>query len=185
MTGWRNGATKMSRTSLSLKKITMTIAAGALAATGLLAATPGAAQAAGFGPLRIAPDSNQFLFFDVSGGSTYNGAKIIQWSLSGSNQGWTFKSVGSYYQIVNVKSGKCITTDGVAGHQLYQWNCKGTPNQQWDTNLNPGTLNGYRIRSVASGLYMEVSGGSGSQGAAIDTWYGNGGDHQYFVGGTY
>jgi hypothetical protein len=173
----------MSRTSLSFKKITMTIAAGALAATGLLAAAPGAAQASSGFTVRIAPDSNQFLFFDVSGGSTGDGAKIIQWSLSGSNQGWTFRPSSSYYQIVNVKSGKCMTTDGVAGHQLYQWSCTPGNRQLWDTNMAPGQES--RILSVYSGLAVDVSGGSASQGAAIDTWYWNGGWNQYFVGRNY
>ncbi|MCW2883079.1 MAG: Ricin lectin [Sphaerisporangium sp.] len=175
----------MSRIPLSLKKITMSIAAGALAATGLLAAAPGAAQAAAppgtFGPVRIAPDSNQFLFLDVSGGSTYNGAKIIQWSLSGSNQGWTFKWLGDSYQIINVKSGKCITTDGVAGHQLEQWPCTLGNSQLWQTPLNPRTSTGsFPIRSAFSGLYMDVYGGSRGQGAAIDTWGYNGASNQSF-----
>jgi hypothetical protein len=171
----------MSRISSSLKKTTMTIAAGALAATGLLA--PGAAQASGFGPYRIYPNSNSFVFLDVSGGSTGDGAKIIQWSLSGSNQGWTLKPSGNYVEIVNVKSGKCITTDGVAGHQVYQWACNGTTNQLWETSLTPNSARS--IRSVASGLYMDVSGDSRSQGAAIDTWYPNGGNNQYFVPQNY
>jgi hypothetical protein len=163
----------------------MTIAAGALAATGLLAATPGAAQASVGFTARIAPDSNYFLFLDVSGGSTYNGAKIIQWSLSGSNQGWYFQPSGNYYQIVNVKSGKCITTDGVAGHQLDQWPCTLGSSQLWATSMSLGNINHYTIRSVYSGLYMDVSGDSRTQGAAIDTWYWNGGSNQYFDGKAY
>jgi hypothetical protein len=175
----------MSRTLHSLKKITMTIAAGALAATGLLAATPGAAQASAGFTARISPDAIQFLFLDVSGGSTYNGAKIIQWSLSGSNQGWYFQPSGNYYQIVNVKSGKCLTTDGVAGHQLDQWPCTLGSSQLWQTDLALGTFYRYWIKSVYSGLYMDVSGGSTSQGAAIDTWYWHGGSNQYFGGRAY
>ncbi|MEZ0072095.1 RICIN domain-containing protein [Planotetraspora sp. GP83] len=169
---------------LTLKKITATVAAGALATACILAVAPGAAQASGF-TVRLAPDSNQFLFLDVSGGSTGDGAKIIQWSLSGSNQGWTFRVTGDHYQIVNVKSGKCITTSGVAGDQLYQWVCTTDPRQLWDTGLNAGNGYGYAIRSVASGLYMDVSGDSRSQGAAIDTWYWNGGQNQYFTARIY
>jgi hypothetical protein len=172
----------MSRIALSLKKITLTVAACALAAVGIVAAAAGAAQAArpaaDFGPIRISPW--EFLFLDVSGGATGDGAKVILWSWSADNQVWNFRAVGDHYQIVNVKSGKCITTDGVAGHQLYQWLCKGTPNQLWDTDLWMGSINSYPIRSVASGLYMEVYGDNRSQGAAIDTWYWNGGSNQYF-----
>ncbi|GII55666.1 hypothetical protein Pth03_40550 [Planotetraspora thailandica] len=175
----------MSRIPLTLKKITMTLAVGALAAAGLLAVSPGAAQAASGFTARLAPISNQLMFLDVSGGSTSDGAKIIQWTLSGSNQGWYFKPVGDNYQIVNVKSGKCITSDGVAGDQLYQWVCTSDTSQLWSTGLTPSDLHVHSIRNVKSGLYMDVSGGSTSRGAAIDTWYWNGGEHQYFAGLVY
>ncbi|WP_155357738.1 RICIN domain-containing protein [Acrocarpospora macrocephala] len=49
-----------------------------------------------------------------------------------------------------------------------------------DPEHRPGVL----VQNVGSGLFMEVSGGSGAQGAAIDTWYWNGGHNQYFLGTT-
>jgi hypothetical protein len=165
---------------ISAKKAATIVTAGALAMAGLLA-TSGAAHASGFA-VRLAPASNPFLFLDVNGGSTGDGAPIIQWSLSGDNQVWTFQPAGSAYQIVNRHSGKCITTDGVAGHQVYQWYCHGTDNQLWATSLTPGNLTGYTIRNIGSGLFMDVAGGSGAQGAAIDTWYRNGGPNQFFLG---
>jgi hypothetical protein len=168
----------------SLKKASAVAAIGALAATGLLAATSGGAQASSGFTVRVEPESNPFLFLDVNGGSTGDGASIIQWSLSGDNQIWTFQPSGSSYQIVNRHSGKCITSNGVPGAPVYQWACHGTSNQLWDTSLTPGTGLAYAIRNVGSGLYMEVSGGSGWQGAAIDTWYWNGGHNQYFLGTT-
>ncbi|MBO3748055.1 RICIN domain-containing protein [Streptosporangiaceae bacterium NEAU-GS5] len=168
---------------ISTKKAAAILAAGALATAGLLA-TSGAANASAWFTTRFGPSSNPFVFVDVSGGSTGDGAPIIQWSLSGDNQVWTFQSVvGSVYQIVNQHSGKCLTTDGVAGHQLYQWNCHGTNNQLWDTALTLGSWQVYSIRSLSGNgnLYMEVAGGSGSQGAAIDLWTWNGGRNQYFA----
>ena len=164
---------------IAFRKLAMTAAAGVAAFSGLLVATAGTAHAATGPSYRISP-TGSFLYLDVQGGSTGDGARIVQWSLSGDNQVFTLQPSGSYFELVNRHSGKCVTTDGVAGHQLYQWTCHGTANQLWDTALNPNG-HAYPIQSVASGLYVDVAGGSRAQGAAIDTWYWNGGDNQYFV----
>jgi hypothetical protein len=108
----------------------------------------------------IAPTSNEFPYLDVSGGSIYNGAPIIQWSLSGDNQVFTLQPSGSHFELINRNSGKCVTTDGVAGDQLFQWDCSGSANQLWDTSLTPNGY-GYWIRSVFSGLFVDVAGASG------------------------
>jgi hypothetical protein len=164
---------------LSLRKLVFVLAAGAVAISSLLV---GANAAQANGPsYRIAPYSNRFVYFDVSGGSTGDGAPIIQWSLSGDNQVFTLEPSGSHFQLVNRHSGKCITTDGVAGHQLYQWVCHGTSNQLWDTGLTPVNGYVYPIVSVLSGLYVDVEGGSIAQGAAIITWYPSGAANQYFL----
>jgi hypothetical protein len=162
-----------------VKKAAAVATAGVLATAGF-AATSGAAHASGF-TVRLAPASNPFVFLDVNGGSTRNGASIIQWSLTGDNQVWTFRPSGTDYQIVNLHSGLCITTNGVAGAQLYQWQCTGSSNQLWSTSLTAGNLVGYTIKNVGSGLYMDVSGASGANGAAIDTWYKTGGSNQFFL----
>ncbi len=164
---------------IPFRKLAMTAAASVAAFSGLLLATAGTAHASG-PRYRIAPESNPFVYLDVQGGSTGDGAPIVQWSLSGDNQFFTLQPSGSHFELVNGHSGKCVTTDGVAGHQLYQWACHGTDNQLWDTALTPNGY-GYAIRSVYSGLYVDVAGGSGAQGAAIDTWYWNGGYNQYFI----
>jgi len=163
----------------SLRKLTLTAAAGAVALTAALLAAPGAAQANG-PTYRIAPQSNEFLYFDVAGGSKGDGAKIILWSLSGDNQLFTLQPSGSHFELVNKNSGKCITTDGVAGDQLYQWVCKGADNQLWDTGLAPGTYT-YSIFSVSSGLAVDINGDRRTQGAAVDTWYWQGTDNQWFM----
>jgi hypothetical protein len=165
---------------ISLKKAAVAVATGVLAISGLLAGTGGAAQANG-PSMRIAPYLNQFLFLDVSGGSVGDGAPIVQWPLSGDNQVFTLQPTGGHFELVNRHSGKCITSDGVPGHQLVQWYCSGTSNQLWDTGLTPGFYI-YTIRNVGSGLYMDVEGGSVAQGGAVITWYGNGGSNQYFAG---
>ena len=71
---------------------------------------------------------------DVEGGSTSNGANIIvyQWH-GGSNQRWYVRPVGSRYEIVSVKSGKCITVSRSAGSgsELFQGTCEQLDRQLW------------------------------------------------------
>ncbi|MFB9238731.1 RICIN domain-containing protein [Plantactinospora siamensis] len=116
-----------------------------------------------------------------SGASQAYGAPVIQWSGNGgANQIWKFVPTGGYYEIVNQNSGQCLTTDGVAGDQTYQFLCTGADTQLWYTDLAPNNGVGYSVGSKASRLYLEVYGAAGWQGAAIDTWYWNGGSNQYW-----
>ena len=173
----------MATTSLALRKLALAIAAAVTATAGLSALNPAAASAASGMTIRIAPVSNAFLFVEVEGSSGQPGAGIIQWPYNGGqNQVWTFRPAGTDYEIVNQWSGQCITTDGVAGHWLWQAPCQGLSGQKWATALTPGNLIGYPIRNPASNLYMDVQGASTTQGAHIGVWYGNGGHNQYFVG---
>jgi hypothetical protein len=175
----------MSRKPFNLTKIALTLVATALAFTGLATAGASPASATSGFTVRLAPWSNTFLFVDVSGASTQPGAAIIQWPFNGgSNQVWTLRPAGANYEIVNRGSGQCLTTDGVAGHGLYQWPCYGWAGQQWETALTPSNGYVYPIRNPASNLYMDVEGASSSQGARIVGWYWNGGNNQYFAGRT-
>jgi hypothetical protein len=169
----------MSRFS-PLKKVALTIATAVVAAGGMVALSPGAAHAASLFTVRLAPKSNPFLFVEVRGASTASTAPIDQWSYTGGkNQVWTFMPTGGYYEIINQNSGKCIMTDGTPGHQLFQAPCTGSRYQVWSVNskwANGDFANYYSdIINPASGLWMDVYGGSASQGAAIDAWYNNGG----------
>lgn len=159
------------------------VALAAATAAALLGVTAGAANAASAMTVRLAPASNLLLTVEVYGASYDNGAAIDQWTVNGgSNQIWNFVPVGTAYEIVNARSGKCITTDNVAGDTLYQFTCIGATTQLWYTGLVPGNGYAYAIQSASSGLYMEVNGNSGWAGANIDTWYWNGGNNQYFAG---
>ena len=75
---------------------------------------------------------------------------------------WLFSSVGggNTYEIINVNSNMCLTSDGVAGDQVYQEPCDGSLLQQWNTSLTPGNGVAYTIKNVSSGLYLDVSGDS-------------------------
>jgi len=77
-----------------------------------------------------------------------------------------------------VNSGKCLETPNQSttqGVQLDQGTCNGSTSQQW--SVNPVGA-GYSLVNVLSGLYADVFGASGSAGAAIDQWPGNGGANQ-------
>jgi Ricin-type beta-trefoil lectin domain-like len=74
----------------------------------------------------------------------------------------------------------CLTTDGVAGDQVYQFWCEGASTQLWYTSLTPGGGEA-TIESEYSGLYLDVYGDSPWEGTIIDTWYYNGGYNQYFA----
>ncbi|UXY24237.1 RICIN domain-containing protein [Streptomyces cynarae] len=107
---------------------------------------------------------------DVNGGSTADGASIIQWWNSGTaNQQWNIVRVsGQLYKIVSRNSGKVLDL-GWASHwrstALQQDTYNGSNNQLWYFEPTSG---GYLIRSFESRQILEVSGGSTTGGAAID-----------------
>lgn len=177
----RDGARRHPRRAARLSAALALLATPAL----LGAVLAGPASASSSFTTHLTPNNTFFLLLDVSGGSTYPGAPVIDWTANGgANQNWLFLPYGSSnrYQIVNVNSNMCLTTDGVAGDQVYQDPCTGVPNQQWFTNLSPGNGQAYTIQSAGSGLYLDVSGDSPWAGAAIDTWPYNGGYNQEFGG---
>ena len=162
----------------SLAAAALTVAAAGT----LLGITAGAANAASPMTVRLTPASNLLLTVEVSGASYDNGASIDQWTLNGgANQVWNFVPVGSGYEIVNARSGKCLTTDNVPGDAVYQYTCLGALTQLWSTSLQAGNGYAYTIGSESSGLVLDVNGASPWAGASIDTWYFNGGSNQYFA----
>ncbi len=157
----------------------------AAGAAGLLAAGTGVASASTAFTAHLTPDNTAFLQLDVSGASTAPGAPVIDWwTNGGANQTWTFTPVGNgNYEIVNQNSGQCLTTDEVAGDQLFQYYCQSAPNQLWKTGLTNDPQDffiGKSIYNQASGLDVDVYGNSPWPGAAIDAWYPNGGYNQSF-----
>jgi hypothetical protein len=129
------------------------------------------------------------LLWDVSGGSTADGAPVLQWTWNGGhNQQWyVLPTDGGFAELVNRNSGKCLAApDYVAGHQLIQVACTGNPGQQWFLNVYPGQSITGQTKSVwnrATGLYADVSGASTTAGAAIDQWTYNGNwNQQWYFG---
>lgn len=163
----------------------LSAALAVLAVPALLGATlAGPASASTAFTAHVTPANTFDLLLDVSGGSTYAGAPVIDWYANGGqNQNWLFLPYGggyNTYEIINVNSNMCLTTDGVAGDQVYQEPCGEGTVQQWQTSLTPGSVYTYTVKNVYSSLYLDVNGDSPWAGASIDTWYYNGGQNQYF-----
>lgn len=159
---------------------------GSLAATamaaGLAVATSGTAHADSSFTVHVSPNNTLGLLLDVNGASQSPGAGVIDWYANGGqNQSWTFISFGnSNYEIQNVNSGQCLTTDGVAGDSVYQLQCTGSLPQLWHTALTPSGAGAYAIQNDWSYLFLDVNNASPWAGTTIDTWYWNGGENQYF-----
>jgi hypothetical protein len=103
---------------------------------------------------------------DVEGASTAPGGRVIQWPADGgTNQNWGFTT---HDYLKNQNSGMCLTTDGVAGDQLYQKPClkRLARYQTWyPTCLPEGCL-----LAGDNGLVVDVYQGSTAEGAHIDAW---------------
>lgn len=167
----------------SHRRLALGAAAVSVATAGVLAGGAASAQAASGFTIHISPNNTLGLLLDVNGGSTSPGTGVIDWYANGgANQVWTFIPFGNnVYEIQNENSGQCLTTDGVAGDQVYQLQCAGGTDQLWQTGLNPSTASAWTIDDPYTGLYLDVNSDSPWAGTSIDTWYYNGGANQYFA----
>ena len=127
-------------------------------------------------------NSNAHYELDVAGASLVAGAPVIDWWANGNaNQSWRFVGLGaSTYDVVNVNSGQCLTTDGKLGDGLYQSPCASGPGQSWSTSLTAGSTTPATMENPASGLYIDVAGNSISVGARIHGWTATGNLNQRF-----
>ena len=112
------------------------------------------------------------LMLDVSGASRTPGAPVINyWYTGGANQKWNVTPLADgTHEIVNVNSNQCLTTDGVAGHGLYQWPCYGGDGQKWSADLAPSIYYTHSIKNPASGLRVDIYGDNRYAGAVVDAW---------------
>lgn len=142
----------------------------------------------GDGTTHYLTNANSGQVMDVSGASTADGGKIIQWSNHGGrNQQWTVhRLAGNTFTLVNLNSGLCLEVPNQStanGTQLDQRTCDGTAvQQQWALDsTGPYTSagdTGYTLVNLSSGLLAEVFGNSTTAGAQVDQWPGNGGANQ-------
>jgi hypothetical protein len=119
-----------------MKTSTRTRLISAVAVAALLA--PAVASADVYN-VAIGTKSSRFTsVLDVAAGSTAPGAKLIQYvPTSGANQRWNIVTApplsgAEQYQIVNAKTGFCLTSSGVVGQQLSVTYCNNAnPRQRW------------------------------------------------------
>jgi hypothetical protein len=131
--------------------------------------------------------ANSGLLMDVSGGSTADGAAVIQWTATGGgNQTWTLTRVtGNVYTLTGTGSAKCLEVPDnstAQGTRLDIWTCNGGANQQWaltatGSYTSAGSAS-YTLVNVNSGLVADVVGGATTTGASIEQWPANGGSNQ-------
>jgi hypothetical protein len=136
---------------------------------------------------RVLSNANSSLVMDVSGGSTADGATVIQWGANGgANQKWALTRVGgNVYTLTNAGSGKCLEVPGgstAQGTQLDQSACNGGAQQHWALdaagNWTSGSNTSYVLVNQASGWVADVSDQSTAAGAHVIQWAANGGANQ-------
>jgi hypothetical protein len=114
---------------------------------------------------------NSGLVLGVSGGSLANGAQLIQWDNTGTqDQAWHVTTTNGVTKFGNRSSGQVlgIWQAGTAdGDDAVQWLDTGSADQQW-TLVADGDY--YKIKNVNSGLLLSVLGASTAEGADVVQW---------------
>lgn len=118
---------------------------------------------------------------DVKGGSTDNGADIIQYHATGAdNQLWQpVPASGGYYQITSKHSGKVLDVKGGStedGAQVVQYQPTGGDNQLWNFVSVGGDY--YQIVAKHSARLLDVKGVSRDDGALVTQYHATGADNQ-------
>jgi hypothetical protein len=118
---------------------------------------------------------------DVNGGSTVNGAGIIQWPQNGgNNQQWVIAANGGgYYKVTNRNSGQSLDVNMSStanGAGIIQWPWNGGNNQQWQLTATSDGI--YKVINRNSSLALDVNGASTTNGAGIIQWPWGGGTNQ-------
>jgi Ricin-type beta-trefoil lectin domain-like len=133
------------------------------------------------------------MVLDVQNASTDRGAPVIQWyDNGGANQHWALPldrsaQLGDLASgfVQNQNSGMCLTTDGQAGDQLYQYPCLTLangdpfPTQDWEVKrVNADGVSWYTdtLTNPTTRLVVDVGGSSYRPGAAVIGWPQNDGD---------
>jgi hypothetical protein len=129
-------------------------------------------------------NKNSGLSLDVEGGSSANGAAIVQTAPSGADsQRWSLDYNGrGHFRLANVMSTRVIdvpdesTADGI---ELTQYDDHDGDNQGWRLiDLGRGE---YRVQNQNSGKFLGVVAASTAEGAAIEQRAETGGDEQIWI----
>lgn len=142
---------------MNIKKLTQTVAVFA-AATGLCIVGAGDGFAAG--PTNPIVHNGKCL--TPYGGSSSNGANIVQWDCNGSStQEWWYDSQNR----LRNANGKCVLPYGGStsnGANIVQWDCNGSAEQRW-------WIEGTHYETFAFKCMISY-GGSTSKGANMVQW---------------
>ncbi|RKG79326.1 hypothetical protein D7W82_31025 [Corallococcus sp. CA049B] len=122
--------------------------------------------------------------FDIEGGSTANGAPVIQWGYHGAeNQQFSLDRLADgTYRFVARHSGLVLDVAGGStanGARLLQWPWHGGDNQRF--LVEPQGDGRVRVVAKHSGLVLDITGGSAADGVPLIQWPWHGGDNQRFV----
>jgi arabinan endo-1,5-alpha-L-arabinosidase len=160
---------------MRLKRIAVLLAALSLA---IASSLPASATADGSFVFRYV-NKNSGMCLAVPGGSSTDGAKLIQFRCSGGGQDWTSTSSG-WSTITNGDNRKCLAIPGgstTQGVQAIQWTCNGGQEQVW--NADGVTIDTFAtIVNYKSRMCLAVSGASKAEGAAVIQWPCNAGAEQ-------
>ena len=119
--------------------------------------------------IAIRNDSNKF--FDISGGSTAEGANLQIWQDSNVNQQVyrvKFDKDKTYCKIIAKHSNKVLTVE--ANNNVVQRTDTGADNQRWSIEIVGYRY--YKIKSKANGLYLDVDCDGTANGTNIKTYTG-------------
>ncbi|GAA0445057.1 RICIN domain-containing protein [Streptomyces stramineus] len=112
----------------------------------------------------------------VPGGSTENGAGLIQWGCgSWKDHYWQFEHAFNsggrgYYRVRNLNSGQCLAVPGASkteGTQVIQWPCGTWADHYWGIDYTSG---GKRLVNWNSGQCLAIPGASRAQGEKAIQW---------------
>jgi hypothetical protein len=83
---------------------------------------------------------------------------------------WTFTPIGGAYELVDALSGRCLSTDGVAGNAVRLESCTGVDGQLWQISGSYGGESSTTswVRNPASDRYLNVRGDQVVVGAVVD-----------------
>lgn len=117
---------------------------------------------------------------DITGGSTADGADVIQWSNNGgTNQQFTLTDEGDgCYRIISVVSGKAVDVSGASTNNaanVLQWTYNNAQNQRYIL-LSAGN-DYFKLKAAHSGRILEIYGGGANNGDHVNQYDDNNQTH--------
>ncbi|MEW9552788.1 pectate lyase [Nonomuraea sp. NPDC050783] len=158
----------MRKNQPSGRRLAVVLAAGALAAGGLVAVLDSPASAAPSNGAYQLVNAGSGLCAAVPGAATGDGVQLTQTTCAQTpGQIFTLTATGSAYRLTAQHSGKCTgirDASTSAGKAVQQETCTGATSQTWHLTTNAGT---YRIANTNSGKCLNVKDNATTTGAPL------------------